>query len=431
MAERVKHSLQLLMAFCVALLITACEGDTREIVNAVDVGRLNLVSIQIDNPSNGSVIPLNTSRQIQVSGTNKDGTSGINLPSTPLFRSSDTSVVSVSRGGEISALKTGDATLQALYGGLTASIDVSVDVLTAIRVEGNQMPDVCRTTTDLRAIGIFETGDESDITTEVTWSASSNARVEPLTNGVEFAVRDTEQATLTATSQGITNFLNVDGQPTIEQITVTAENEQPDQEPTVAVGSNLQFNASATWADNVAQPVTQNITWSTENGNATIAQTGIATGVSQGAEVASGVCGDDLATGTRQFIVVPRPTVQRIEFFDPTQGNVNNPDARVTVTFRIDAGQNPEFLRSRVLFTNGTFEDVTEGTNWTSTDDAVVFVGNTAQDQDPVPDRDQKGALTGESATTGVRIDIEYSDGGTEPFRANLQIIVNGAGSGT
>ena len=437
--------LRLTLASLVMLVLAACEGDTRELVNTVDAAKLKLDGIYFrafdQRQENATIIPLGSQQPLDtqgyrlVNGGNPAtpcepiGTiptcEFVPLPSTPIFSSSNSDIVSVTNDGNITALTNGDATISALYGGLRTRIDLSVKELEAITVTANEMPDLCRTYQDLQAIGVFNGGTTQVITNTVTWTTPSNARAENLGNGfAEYAVRNGQPATFTASSLGKDGSLVITGTVNIETVSVSPEN------PSVNVGNTIQFEAEGTWAG-ARESITKNIFWEQDGGFAEIdTDTGLATGAREGVATIIARCGsgESAQTDTAQLTVNPRPTVEAIEFY---RGPVDEPSSRLVDSIPIDVSPTPFHVSSRIRFSDGSYQDITNRTDWVSADTSIFTVGND-EPASGVLERDEKGALIGVAPSTGgADLDITYKDGGSDTYEINIRITVNGTPSGT
>ncbi len=132
-------------------------------------------------------------------------------------------------------------------------------------------------TKQLKANGTTVNGDSQDVTSTAKWTSSS-AGVASVNAGLVTAVAK-GTATITASQDGVSaNAGVIVNNSALQSIDVTSTTIT-----TVSVGSTLQLKATATFADNTQQDITNQVAWSSgSTSTATVTSAGVVTGVQTG-----------------------------------------------------------------------------------------------------------------------------------------------------
>jgi hypothetical protein len=221
-----------------------------------------LVSIAV-TPTNPSIAD-GTTQQFAATGTYSDATTQT-VTNQATWTSSVTTVATVNGSGLASSQGTGTSTITASIGAVSGNttLTVTTAVLVSISVTPANSQIAPTTTTQFKATGIYSNGSTQDLTTTATWGSSNGAAAtvsdtagsKGLATGVAQGTT-TISAAFTTPSGTITGSttLNVSN-ATLVSITVTPTN------PSIALGTKQQFQATGTFSDATSQNLTQTVTW--------------------------------------------------------------------------------------------------------------------------------------------------------------------------
>jgi YVTN family beta-propeller protein len=224
---------------------------------------VTVVSIAII-PTN-PVIAVGTTQQFSATGTLSNNTTK-DVTSLVTWGSSNAGVATISAGGIASSISIGSTTISAIFAGVSGTTTMTVQGPVSITVTPANSSSAVGSTLQFTATGSFSDGSVRDLTTLVTWSSSaggvasiSNASG---SNGLATAVA--------AGSTTITAALGVSGSTTLTVKALVAIAVTP-VNPTMGLGSTLQFAATGTFADGSIQDLTASVTWSsTDSGVAVV-----------------------------------------------------------------------------------------------------------------------------------------------------------------
>lgn len=219
--------------------------------------------------------------QFTATGTFSDA-SEQSLTNTVVWTAVDNDIVTIDQSGLATGVEEGTTNVTAAFDGVTKTTKVTV--LDADLVSIDVSPDLAEVPQQLNvryiATGTYTDGTQQTITTQVTWSSSNTSIATINSLGIAYgAAAGTSQITASLDSVSSTATLNVTADKLLEiNISPSA--------PTVDVDSTVQLSATGV-LDNLSQiDVTKNVTWVTNNNNATISEVagseGLATGVSAG-----------------------------------------------------------------------------------------------------------------------------------------------------
>lgn len=198
-------------------------------------------------------------QQFTATGTLSNGTTR-DVTSLVAWSSSNAGIATISAEGIASAISIGTTTISATFAGVSGTTTLTVQGPLSIAVTPASPSAVVGSTLQFTATGTFADGSMRDLTTLVSWSSSSTG-IATISN----ASGSRGLATAVATgSTTITATLGVSGTTTmtvktLQSIAVTPAN------PTMGVGSTLQFKATGTFSDSSVQDITTSATWSSAN----------------------------------------------------------------------------------------------------------------------------------------------------------------------
>ncbi len=205
-------------------------------------------------------------------------------------------------------------------------------------------------TQQYRATGQFSDGTAQDLTARVTWASANPAIATVDASGRASGVA-VGSTTITATLGAVTGSTSLTvNPPLLQQVWVTPIS------PARFAGETVQFTATGTFSDGTTQDLTATATWTSSRPSvATIASTGLATGVGQGTTFIRATVG--LVYGETSLTVLsatPLTAITVTRVYPPTDfGIVIGDVASFTAT-----GQ----------FQDSSSQDLTPIVTWTSPD---------------------------------------------------------------
>lgn len=250
------------------------QGTTNIIVTSA-----TLTSICV---SPGSVtLPKGLTQQFTAKGGFGGGACSQNITSFVAWSSSDTTVATITHGGQATAVAAlGTATITATYGAVkgTATLTDAAPVLTSVTVSPLSITIALGLTQQFTATAHYSDGSTLDITATAMWS-SSNGAVATI-NGSGLASSAGQGSTTIQAKETSTGTIGsaslIVGPPQLLSIDVTPKNQ------TIAPGGTLQFVATGAYT-NGNQIITASVTWTSSLiAVATIDNTGLAHGAGIG-----------------------------------------------------------------------------------------------------------------------------------------------------
>jgi N-acetylneuraminic acid mutarotase len=248
-----------------SVTITATSGGASGSTTLIITGAaLTGLTITPANPS----IARGTTQQFVVMGTFSDDSTQ-DLSSSVTWDSTNLTVAAISNAGGsrglASGLNTGNTTITATLGGISANtvLTVTAAVLTKITVIPATPVIAKGTTQQFVATGTFSDSTIQDLTTTVTWS-SSNATIAAISNaaGSEGLATGLNigTVTITATRGAISGMATlVVPSAVLVSLNVTPAN------PTIVKNTYQQFVVTGTFSDNSTQDLSSSVTWSSSN----------------------------------------------------------------------------------------------------------------------------------------------------------------------
>jgi hypothetical protein len=209
-------------------------------------------------------------------------------------------------------------------------------------------------TQQFTATGNYSDGSSKNLTSTVTWSASTGATI--TAGGLATGVTPGAISTITATSGSISGTATLTVANPLVSIAVTP--------PTASVAPNAtqQFTATGTYANHSTQNITNSVTW-TASAGATITQGGLATGVTPNStSTIMAAQGNLFGTAT---LTVTNPLVSIA---------VTPPNPRIAPT------TTQQFVATGTYADNST-QVITSTVTWASSNTAVATISNSAGTQ--------------------------------------------------
>jgi uncharacterized protein YjdB len=330
--------------------ITATVGSLSD-TSTLTIVPAHLTSIDV-SPATPS-IAVGTTQQFTAVGNFDDGSTQL-LPSVT-WSSSPITISTIDASGLATAVGTGTTTISATSGSVTgtATLTVSAATLVSLAVTPTNSSMAIGTSKQFTATGTFSDTSTQDLTASVLWS-SSKATVATINNqGLASSVA-LGSATITATlgtvsgSTGLT-VANVH----LVSITISPAN------PRIAKGTSIKFTATGNFSDGSTSTKLSGLIWKSSKPSVVqIKSTGVAHGKKAGSvtitATASGVKGTTTLTvgsGTLVSLTIA-----------PASPSV--------------ALGNTQQFTATGSFNDGTTQDITLTTHWSSSSSSVATIAN-------------------------------------------------------
>lgn len=351
------------------------------------VSPAQIAEITVDGPSTAAA---GTTAQFTATCIFTDGNS--TDCTTTVTWASDAGAASVSNAagskGLVTAISPGAASISATAQGVSGStiLVVTDEVLTAVEVEPQSQNVPAGFSEAFSATCIFSDGTTTNCTADATWSSSntgiasiSNA---PGSNGLATGV-SVGTVTITATIDGFSDTATLNVTPEVlTEIQVTPSTS------TVGAGLTQQLEATCIYSDLSSDNCTSAVTWaSLDTGIAVVSNAGASKGLVTGQVVGSATIAASLqgVTGTATVTVTTAVISE-----------INITPANATVAAGLDVS-----YTATCVFTDGSTSNCTETATWTSGDNAIATVSNSAGSKG-VATGEAQGATTISAAQGGV-----------------------------
>jgi trimeric autotransporter adhesin len=349
-------------------VITATFSGTPGTTN-LSVTLDNMVSIAVTPGS--AQIAQGTQLQFDVTGTFNDGRTldVSNLVSS--WTTTNAGLTSIAGGlavaaGSVASPQSGTVTATvplttqpALTG--QANLTVNNATLTNLTISPSGSTIQTGATLGFSAVGQFSFGPDQVLTTQVAWNSDAPTIASfGTTSGKKNVVTGNAAGTANITA----NMLGVTSQSvpvTVTSATLSSINVKTVGNPFTTPGGTVQFKATGTYSDGSTQNVSKQSTWtSSDTSVATVTQTGFAFG--QGAGQATITAKQGSITGTATIVVTPSQLVS-IAIQSPNAGAklANNTSVQLSVIG---------------TFADGTTQDLTQNSVWSSNAPAIATVGS-------------------------------------------------------
>jgi Big-like domain-containing protein len=332
------------MRWCVLLsLLAACGDDTPPVTP---------VALAISEPA--VQVPAGIATQLAALASYSDGsTSDVTAQVAWTIDAPDVALVT---GGLVRGLSPGMARATAALGGLSASAAITVtDAQLAELQILPPAPVAAGLRVQLVALGTFSDATQRDLSAAVTWSTDDPARATVSSTGELHALAAGE-----ATVRAASGALAAEATATITTAELMSIELSPG-DTSVPVGLDRTYVALGHLSDGTLQDVTTQAIWTTSD--ASIATVG-ATGVVHAAKTGTATIAATIGAVTRAATLTVSPA--QVTALDVTPAAATLP-----------LGLSRAFTATAHL-TDGSLEDVTAQSVWTSDDDTVATVSNGA-----------------------------------------------------
>ncbi|MBI5365267.1 MAG: Ig-like domain-containing protein, partial [Planctomycetes bacterium] len=350
----------LLSAAAVAIVVgvVACPGRRG---SDGPVPTLLALSVTPSNPT----IALGTTRQFTATGTWSDGTID-DLTALAQWSSADAAAGTISTTigsrGLATGVGMGSTTITATFSGRNGStmLTVSNAALVAIEVTPTNPSIALGTSSAFAATGIFTDGTTQDLTEQVVWDSSA-----PSTSTISNAAGSRGRAlsvgvgdtTITATLSGVsgTTLLSVTS-AVLVSIGVTPANAK------IALGTSQQLAAAGTFSDGTVQDLTTEVVWTSSAATVLVSNAagtqGLADGVAVGSATLSATYGGIAGSTT---LTISSAALASIA---------------VTPASPVIALGTLQAFTATGTFTDGSVQDLTALSTWSSSTASVAAVSN-------------------------------------------------------
>ncbi len=337
--------------------ITVTSGSlTGSAVLTVTPATLTAVVVVPTSPTVG----INGNVQFTATGIFSDGSTQ-DVTSLATWSSSAANVALINNAGLTTGLTEGTSTITADYEGVsgTSTLTVSVATLVSITITPANPIVPPHSHLQMTAIGNFSDGTEVPLS-GVSWHTTSARYAMISGSGLLRSKKATNQAvSVYARLNGITGQTSL----TITSMKVATLQLTP-QNATIAAGTTMPFKLIGTFSDgHTTVDLSNSARWQTSNyHNAVIFNSGVVEGISSGSVTITATWGG-LAPATTS-LAASNATIQSVTVTpnDPT----------------IILGAPIQFAATG-LFSDGSTQDITTISSWTSSAPAIAIVGKTGQ----------------------------------------------------
>lgn len=264
--------------------ISAIKSEIEGNLNNISVTEANLETITV-TPANTNIIK-GSVQSLQATGIYSDG-STVDVSQSVSWISNDRNIVSVSVNGVATGIESGETTISAIKGGVSSnmiSIEVTAPNLTEIKITPRVLVNVAKGNREqFTAIGVYDDGTESDISSNVNWRSENTdiAIVDRngLATGIAFGHTDIV-ATLADVDSSPVSIQVLDA--ILEQIQISSYTAE------FSLGDHLTLNALGIYSDESSIDLNgvawyKGVTWHSDDvGIITISQNGVLTGLKEG-----------------------------------------------------------------------------------------------------------------------------------------------------
>lgn len=272
-----------------------------------------------------------------------------------VWKSDKPSLATVDDQGQVTGMGEGAAKISAFYQGVTGStyVTIGAPVLVEITVAASRTTLPLDESEQMVATGNLSDGSTKDLTHTATWASNATgiARVSPFGMVVGAAPG---VVTITATSGSVTGSMPLTvGQAALLDIKIS-----PDQS-SLPIGEAEQLIATGNYSDGTSQKLTQSVTWSSSSSQiASVSASGSVQANSLGTSTISATSGSGV-TATASVTATP-PVVVSLDV------------APVALSIVLEGASQ---LHAVATWSDGTIQDVTTATSWSSTPAGIAAIG--------------------------------------------------------
>jgi uncharacterized protein YjdB len=383
--------------------ITATQGGVSA-STTVTVTPAVLTSITV-TPPNVSIAN-GTSEQLTATGNFSDGTTQDLTTSVTWASSVPLATVSNAPGsqGLVMGSGKGVATISATLGTVSGATMITVTnaVLTSIAVAPANSSIANGTTEQLTATGFFSNGSTQDLTTQVSWTSSSDTMATVSSVGLVTGT-GVGSPTMTATLAGVSGSTTVVvTDAVLTSLTITPANSS------IPAGTSKQLIATGTFSDGTTKDLTKSVIWgSSDTTLATVSSAagsqGLVTGATMGGVTISAVLPGVTGVTGSATVTVTAAVLSSIAV-RPANPSISN-GATVPLT-------------ATGTFSDGSMKDLTTQVSWISSSDTTAHVDNTPVSPGLVTGTGEGSAtitatLSGVSGATTVTVALTCNIGDT------------------
>ena len=346
-----------------AAILTATVGSISASLNlTVSPATITTMTITPANPS----IAMGLNTQFAASGTFSDSTTqDLTFDAAWASSAPDTATVSDSAGtkGFAQAMAVGSATISATFDGIsgTTLLSVTEAALQSLTVSPASTSILSLSSTNFQATGYYSDGSTADITSQAAWT-SSRTNIATIAGGGAATTLSQGTSSIRAALDGIsgTSNLKVTG-GNLTGITLSPAN------PRLVKDTAGRMTASGSFSNGTSRDITDVVEWAPANtaiANVTTPGGNLAWLNALAVTPASAPVAITAKSGTitaSTNLTVTAPLLQSITIFPSSLELTDKTGARFSVT----AG-----------FNDGTTQDVTANTEWTSSAGTIASVAN-------------------------------------------------------
>lgn len=339
-------------------IITASFQDRNAAASlTVSAATLDLIEV---SPST-TTIAKGTTSSLGAIGVFSDLTSQ-DLTSQVNWLSSDVSIVDVTSSGQINAINNGSATITASLNSKTssASVTVTAATLTSLSVIPGSASIALGSEYQFTVSGSFSDGSIQDLTQQVSWSVTDNSVIDSVTGTAGLIQGKAVGSTTLSASFGTlssTVLVNVTS-AVIDKLEISSTSTN------VALGSNLQLQATAIFSDDTSQLVTTQANWLTSDQDiASIDSQGLITSHNTGSVTITSIHNNISST---LAITVSSAMLTSIEITPLTQS--------------LPTGISQPFTATGI-YSDNSVQDITNLVTWSSTDTNVATIDNSTENK--------------------------------------------------
>ena len=330
--------------------ITATVGSLSD-TTTVTVVPAHLISIDVEPKA--VAIALGTEQQFSAVGTFDDGST--QLLTSVTWTSSLPGTATINPSGLATAVGTGSSTISAISGSVTgtASLSVSSAALVSIAVTPANSSMAVGTTKQFTATGTFSDSSTQDLTLSVLWGSSSPATA-TINNLGSVGSLATGTTTISATLGAISGSTTL----TVSTAHLVSISINPSN-PRIQKGTSLKLTAVGTFSDGSTSSNLSGLSWKSSKPNiAQVRGSGLAHGKKAGTVTISASSAGIKGTTT---LTVGTGTLTSVA--------ITPLDSSVTL------GNTQQFTATG-SFNDGTTQDITLTTHWSSSSASVATIAN-------------------------------------------------------
>ena len=357
-----------------------------------------LVSIAV-NPVNPSIL-VGSTQPFTAQGNFSDG-SQQDLTSSVTWTSSNQAVATVDPTGLATSLSIGSttitATLNSIAGFTTLAVNAPAPILQSISVSPVNLSVFVGQSQQFSATGMYGDGSQQDVTNSVIWTSILPAVGSISSTGLASGVSG-GATTISATSGAIVGSATMN----VSTVALVSIVVMPTS-PSIALGTNQQLAATATYADGSTLDLSNSANWSSSPASvATVSTAGLASSLTTGqatiTATAAGISGYTTLSVTSATLVSISLT---------------------PIVPAVRLGTTAQFTATGT-FSDGTTQDITTSVQWNSSNSPIATISNASGSQGLAT-----SVATGNSSISATSGSISASTTITVSTAALVSITVN------